>query len=53
MSCDTLNIYTSRQHISCDCFRMTGNSAAHRQKHAFLKQSPDSFEGPGQGQGKL
>ena len=27
--------------ISCDCFRSTGNSAAHRQKHAVLKQSHD------------
>ena len=30
--------------ISCDCFRMTGNSAAHRQKHAILKQSPDTAD---------
>ena len=27
--------------VSCDCFRSTGNSAAHRQKHAVLKQSYD------------
>ena len=29
--------------ISCDCFRMTGNSAAHREKYAILKQSPETL----------
>ena len=31
------------RYISFDCFRRTGNSAAHRQKHAILKQSHDNF----------
>ena len=29
--------------ISCSCFRRTGNSAAHRQKHANLKWEPDIY----------
>ena len=36
------SFYLAKNHISCDCFRKTGNSAAHRQKHAILKQSPDT-----------
>ena len=29
------------KHVSCGRFRLTGNSAVHRQKHANLKRPPD------------
>ena len=28
-------------YVSCACLRRTGNSAAHRQKHAISKRAPD------------